>query len=206
MLSPPPRSDSPADPGRSSRKKWARICARHGGRRLAAAPTVLDEHGERDASGAPPGRRPRTTRAAAAPAPRDFSSRDRDTTCAEPVLPHTSTSGSRARQPVPSATAAHMPSRTAAIVSGRTPIGRGGSAAAPALTRWGRTRWPPFAIDGGDQGHLQGGRAHLALADRHRDRLPAYQGVFSTRSFHSGLGIRPAASWGRSTPVGHPAP
>ena len=35
---------------------------------------------------------------------------------------------------------------------------------------------------------------------------PAYHGVFSTRSFHSGLGMSPLASYGRSMPVGAPRP
>ena len=39
----------------------------------------------------------------------DFSSRERATTCAEPVLPQTSTACSRARKPVPAATTALMP-------------------------------------------------------------------------------------------------
>ena len=35
---------------------------------------------------------------------------------------------------------------------------------------------------------------------------PAYQGVLNRRIFHSGLGMRPEPSWGRSMPVGAPRP
>ena len=35
---------------------------------------------------------------------------------------------------------------------------------------------------------------------------PPYHCTFWVRIFHSGLGMRPPSSWGRSTPVGAPSP
>ena len=132
------------------------------------------------------------------------SSRAWPTTCAEPVLPQTSIVASRARKPVPSATTRRMPSLTTAIVSGRTSGAPGGSAAMRA--KWGRTRRPPLAMNAATRAIWSGVALTWPCPIATETVSPPYQGVFSTRSFHSALGISPLASAGRSTPVGAPSP
>ena len=108
---------------------------------------------------------------------------------------------------MPSATTARIPSLTAAIVSGRIPSGTGASAPpAGALARWGRTRRPPFAITAATRAICRGVAPTCPWPMATETVSPAYQGVLKTRIFHSGLGMRPEPSWGRSMPVGAPRP
>ena len=151
---------------------------RHRGRGLAAAAPVLDEHGEGD---------PRVVggREGQEPAVREHLERVRR--LREPRLrhhlrrarlaAHLDRLESRARQPVPSATTARIPSLTAAIVSGRIPSGTGASAPpGRGLGQVGVDEAAAVRDHRGHPGHLQRCRVHLPLADGDRDRLARVPG------------------------------
>ena len=138
----------------------------------------------------------------------DFSSRDFATTCAEPVLPQTSMLGAGARasrcpRPPPRACPPSRPrssragSRAGRALRGRRPGAR---------TRWGRTSRPPFAITAATRAICSGVALTCPWPIATETVSPAYQGVLKRRIFHSGLGMRPEPSWGRSMPVGAPRP